>query len=320
MALKGNLRDFKIEEIMTFINAGKKSGAFEVKKGPDTVIFYFRQGNLYYIYNSRNPVSVTEQILKSGILDEETVKEIKTGKKYPLDSVQVSEKQAEAIKEILLETLCSIAAEVFSWEEGEFIFKAGEKRSGEDWGLSPDYNKFLSCCRKRADVFKKFSKYARDLNRKLYFNADINDDDVILTSKEWRFISNMRPGSTPEEVARNSGLTVSMAIQVATSLLEKGLIVVKEIEEPEKPEEVTEAPSKIEEPVKVEEAVKEIEEQQKKEEVVETEDIEEKIDLSEDYNLIDELAALTTNSPGETNLSPDTKAELENILKSLKEL
>lgn len=316
MALKGNIKDFRLEEILRFVSAGKKTGALEVSNGVQTVIFYFRNGNLYFVYNSQKPYSVTESILKKGIVDEETAKEIKAGKKFPLDSINLSEEAKKKIEDILINDLTEIASAVFTWEEGNFVFKANEKRTGEDWGIGVDLEKFLESIKKHSDVFLKFSKIASSLNARLYLNTNINpDEDIIISGKEWKFISNFKAGMTVEEAAKKSGFNLSIGVAIATSLIEKGLMYATTKDE-NLEKENTEVPSENE--VSEEEVVKSGEEIKEESPVIESVDIEKDISEKEE-NLLDELAAITGKYEIEDE-SDETKRELENILKTLKEL
>lgn len=317
MALKGNIKDFRLEEILRFVNAGKKTGALEVSNGVQTVVFYFKNGNLYFIYNSQRPYSVTESVLKQGIVDNETAKEIKAGKKFPLDSINLSEEARKKIKDILMNDLTEVASTVFTWDEGNFVFKANEKRTGEDWGIGVDLEKFLESIKKHSDVFLKFSKIANSLNAKLYLNTNINpDEDIIISGKEWKFISLFKSGTTVEEVAKKGGFSLPSAIAIATSLIEKGLINATTKEENVSLEEEVEVAAE-------KEASKE-EQKQSSEEIKEEGPILESVDVEKDIhekedNLLDELAAITGKYEIEGE-SDETKKELENILKTLKEL
>lgn len=318
MSLKGSIKDFQLEEILRFIDAGKKTGALEIQNGRESVVFYFKNGGLYYIHRSSKPLSLTEKILSSGLLDEETVKNVKTGKVFPPASLNFSEEIKAKISQLMFQELVEQAADVFTWQDGSFIFKNNEKRTGEDWGIYVSTEKFIDKARKHSEVIKKFAEHAKTLKTKLDFNREISpDEDIIISGKEWRFLSNLKPGMTIEEIASASGLSLLNAITVATSLMEKGLLVsameseTTPAEKPEKPRVEDDKSEEIEDRIK-EEVKKE------KEKVIEPEtQIEEAFD---EDNLIDELAAITGNVETNLTASDDTRKELENILKALKEL
>lgn len=310
MALKGNLRDFNIEEILRFIYNGKKSGALEISNGKENVTFYFNSGQLYFVHRPSRPYSVTEKILKSKLLQQDVAEKVKQGKLFPLDSVKFSKEAEEKIRNFMLRDLADLAADVFVWREGEFQFKPGEKRVGEDWGLAVDIDKFIEEVRKNSDIIARFYRYTDTSNAPLRLKQDIDlDEDIILTGKEWRFICALRDGMTIEDVADKLGIGTGTAISTATVLLEKGLIEISPIKSTPEEEKVRHE-KKEEKPPARQPEKKEQEQIEKKSEQPE-----------EEESLIDELAAVTGQIDlDKQNLSEEAKKELMDILKSLKNL
>jgi|GEM_PF-2770160 len=309
MSLKGNLRDFQLEEIIRFIEAGKKTGALEIKKGGETAVFFFKNGGLYFIQRSNNPVSISGKILTEGILDENIVKNIKSGKVFPPSTAPLNDEQKQKIKEILINQLVELAADVFTWDEGTFEFKNNEKRTGEDWGVFVEPVRFLEKVKKHSEVIKKFSEHAKTLKTRLLLNRNIpTDEDIIISGKEWLFLSYLKDGMTVEQVAKAAGLSLLLSVSIATCLLEKGLLIAgdekKVTDEKELPEN---------------EVVERIKKEAEKESEITIETSEEEIEEQLDSDsLINELAAITGSTGKNTN--DTTRKELEEILKTLKNL
>lgn len=312
MPLKGSIKDFQLEEIINFIDAGKKTGALEIQNGPEVVVFYFKKGSIYFIHKNTKPVSLTEKILNSGLIEKDVADKIKSGKIFPPETLSLDEETKKKVAQLVFDTLVELAADVFVWSDGTFVFKNNEKRTGEDWGIYIDTARFLEKVRKHSEVFKRFSEHARTLKTRLELNHNLdNDEDIIISGKEWKFLSHIRPGMTIEEVANSSGFSFLSAITIATNLIEKGLILPTNSVK-EEPETTTEGRSLESEREVVEKIKKEAEQE---EEVTVQPETEAEEALDED-SLIDELAAIT----GSVEASDDTRHELENILKTLKEL
>lgn len=315
MSLKGNIRDFQLDEIVKFIEAGKKTGALEIQKGPETAVFYFKKGSLYFVHRGSKPISITEKVLNSGIIEADIVEKIKSGKIFPPETANLSEEVKRKVAQIIFDELVEQSADIFSWSEGTFVFKNNEKRTGEDWGVTIDTTRFLEKVRKHSEVFKRFSEHAKTLRTIIELNKNISpDEDIIITGKEWKFLSAWKPGMTIEDVAKNSGTSLLTAITLATNLIEKGLIVTKNEELKEKVEESFISNEETEQ------IVKQIREEstEEKEELIETpSEIEETFD---EESLIDELAAITGNLDAASENPEDTRKELESILKTLRDL
>ncbi|MCX7831283.1 MAG: DUF4388 domain-containing protein [Actinobacteria bacterium] len=315
MSLKGNIKDFQLDEIVRFIEAGKKTGALEIQNGPEAAVLYFKKGSLYFVHRGSKPISITEKVLNSGIIEEDIAQKIKSGKIFPPETANLSEEARKKVAQMIFDELVEQTADIFSWSEGTFVFKNNEKRTGEDWGVTIDTTRFLEKVRKHSEVFKRFSEHAKTLKTVIELNKNISpDEDIIITGKEWKFLSAWKPGMTIEEVAKNSGISLLTAITLATNLMEKGLIVAKN---EELKEEARESLPSEQETEKIVQQIRK-ESVEEKEELIETpSEIEETLD---EESLIDELAAITGTLETTIESSENTKKELESILKTLKEL
>lgn len=67
MPMKGNLKDFKLEEVLQMITAGKKSGKLEINAGRRRYRIYFKNGE---IVHASAPYSTGEDAIKDVFLEE----------------------------------------------------------------------------------------------------------------------------------------------------------------------------------------------------------------------------------------------------------
>lgn len=318
MALKGNVRDFNLEEILRFLNVGKKTGALIVEKGSDSVTFYFEKGNLYFVNRVPESYSFTERVLSSGILPQSLVQKIKEGKAYPPKEIDLDENNLKDVEKLLIGYLTEISSDVLSWPEGSFIFQPGDKKTGENWGININIEVFIEKAKKRGEVYSKFNSYAKDIDVPLFLKKDIkHDEDIILTGKEWNFLCSVKSGMNIKEISKDLSIPISSALKIAISLIEKGLIKVEKEKSKDKFKniKVKKETGKVEEIEKEEEKTKSDNKTEK-----EPEEKSEK-EISEEGSLIDELAAITGKvEPGKIEVSDETKKELRDILDSLKDL
>ncbi len=59
MALKGNLRDFTITQLLNLINVAQKTGTLVVERVQEQVYISFREGKLSYARNGSGPANLT---------------------------------------------------------------------------------------------------------------------------------------------------------------------------------------------------------------------------------------------------------------------
>ena len=65
MALKGNLRDFTVTQLLNLINLAHKTGSLVIEGPEDAVLVYFREGKLAYAQNGQEDNSLATILYKS---------------------------------------------------------------------------------------------------------------------------------------------------------------------------------------------------------------------------------------------------------------
>lgn len=345
MALKGNVKDFNLDEIIRFIALGKKTGSLEIEGPQETASLFFKNGLIYYVGRSVRPESVTERTLEKINLPENVKKGITDGSLFPPFKAKLEEEQKREIEKIIIEQTADAFADVILWSQGEFIFKANEQATREDWGLGVESEAFLEEAKKRGEVFNRYFRYAESLDVPLKLKREIDlEEDIILSGREWSLICCYQIGYSIVDIVRETGMSLTSVLLAVASLFEKGLLVVdkerrvkekqvleKAIKE-EKEQEVAEVEARKEEEkeevrVSTPEIVKEEEVKPQEPLEIEVKKPEEKKEIEEE-NLIDELAAITGKfdlktgggSEGAENKPEITKQELMDILKTLKKL
>jgi hypothetical protein len=346
VALKGNVRDFSLDEIVRFVCAGKKVGSLDIDNGQEAVSIYFKNGGIYFVSRTSRADSVTERVLSSVALPEEIKKSLSSGSAFPPAAAKIDDSVKEEIAKIILDETADNFADVLSWPKGDFVFKPGQQATREDWGIVIDADTFLEESRRRGEIFTRFFRFAESLDVVLVPNEEIShDEDVIISGKEWAFLCALRNVESLSDLVRDGTFSLTSAMLVATSLLEKGLLKVagapkrkREERAPEKAaqpqEEAPPAPAaaKEEQVTETPPAAPQVEEEPEKAELAVAGEgatqAEERSEEHEEENLIDELAAITggfaqpeAGASGEGGASGDsTRDELMEILKSLKKL
>lgn len=345
MALKGNVKDFNIEEIIQFISSGKKTGSLEIENGNENCSIYFKDGLVYFVSRTSRPDSITRRVIDDAELPQEIKEKISSGAIFPPSKHEASSEAKEKITKIVLDQVTDSVADIISWPQGEFVFKSGEEVTREYWGVGIDSEVFISEARKRSEVYDYFYKFVRSIETPLRLKEKVNqDEDIILTGKEWSFLCSLVRNGSIKETMNKLNITLTSALLAATSLLEKGLVepvkertildeeekesVIKEKKEKEEKKEEEKQKPVQEEKAEKEKETSEVKENKKKEkteiEKAKPEDVEKE---AEEPNLIDELAAITgdfeiktTDGEKAIDKSNLTKKELMEILKTLKKL
>jgi hypothetical protein len=76
MALKGNLQDFSITQLLNLINVAQKTGTLVVERSPDQVFISFREGKLSYARDGSVGVGLTMVLYRARKLNAAQVRAI----------------------------------------------------------------------------------------------------------------------------------------------------------------------------------------------------------------------------------------------------
>ena len=132
MALKGNLRDFSILQLLNLINLANKTGALYVEGPANTARIIFREGKLAYAAQGEGSKPLLQELVER--------KEITSSQAGPILSRQQTSNDKEMgiflmnagylSQEQIFSTLevayAEVIRELFAWQEGFFHFELGE--------------------------------------------------------------------------------------------------------------------------------------------------------------------------------------------------
>jgi hypothetical protein len=138
MALKGNLKDFSLTQLLNLINLARKTGALQINRpGTPAARLYFREGKLTDASVEGQAAELTTLLARIGKISAEQEKSIlehakvRTDKELGLlliNSGSVNQSDiVQAVRSHLLETVYLL----FSWTEGLFLFEPGAQLSDD---------------------------------------------------------------------------------------------------------------------------------------------------------------------------------------------
>jgi hypothetical protein len=232
MALKGNLRDISISQLLNLINIAQKTGTLVVE-GPEAAIkAFFREGKLAYCQEGDEDRDLVSILAKFGSLSTTQFRQLKPHTKqmsdkelglYLISNNYIS--QLEILSKLQTHYI-EILNQLFSWTEASFHFETnlyppegkiilrislenvileGVRRQKE-WGHLQDEIPSL-------DIALKFAERP---------SADLQN--VKLNLDEWQVVTYVHPKNTVRRIARVTRHTDLEIRQIVYRLLEAGLI------------------------------------------------------------------------------------------------
>lgn len=127
MALRGNLRDFSLTQLLDLISMAKKTGALTLARRKSQATLYFREGMLLHLSLDGQAPNLRYLLERAGKIDQAQnrllPREARSDKEWGLLLINAGlidrADIIEAVRHHTLETVCRL----FTWTEGSFLFE-----------------------------------------------------------------------------------------------------------------------------------------------------------------------------------------------------
>lgn len=253
MALKGNLRDFSLHQLLNLINLAHKTGALLVKPEALTAAssasnghtapasLYFREGRLIHAAFDGKPARLTDVLVQVGRLSPEqatTVRErsrVDTDKELGLLLIHngyLSQNDIiQGVRGYLLETVYQL----FTWASGDFRFEPNQLPPEERITVPLSLENVILEGNRRQQEWEKLRDEIPDLEVPLRFaeRPQTNLRNISLTREEWQMISFINARNTIKQIGEYIGLDEFQVRRVVYGLKQNGLIDMAQAVRPE---------------------------------------------------------------------------------------
>ncbi len=249
MALKGNLEDFGITQLLNLINLARKTGTLYLE-GPEGAAFLcFREGKL--IYASRDGVEDSLPVIlqRAGVFNSDHVRMIQENMpgKPDQDIAKVLITSGRLKQQVVLRHLnahvLDLVYQVFSWSRGQFRFEPSELPVRGRITTAIALENVIMEGNRRLKEWERLRDELPDLDISLKFaerpSAPLRD--IKLSVEEWRVISFINPQNTIRQVAQYNNMDELQIRKIVYGLLQAGLV---EMVRPQRPTMTAPATSK----------------------------------------------------------------------------
>lgn len=247
MALKGNLRDFTITQLLNLINLARKTGTLSIEGTQDKVRVSFREGKLAYSTTSKDDDHLAAVLYRAKKITPAQHKMIRTragkmnDKELGLLLVNANYITQEDILASLRAEFIGIVNRLFTWAEGRFSF--------ENKVLPPDDKILLRI--PLENIIIEGSRQLReweqlqdeipslDIALKFTDRPGTKLQNVNLSVEEWRVAKFINPKNSIRQIATTTKMTDLEIRRIVYALLQAGLIeMVRQEGAPVKPRQV----------------------------------------------------------------------------------
>lgn len=232
MAIKGNLHDFTLTQLLNLITIAQKSGTLIVERSNEAVEVFFSNGKLAYAHSGQEDNSLVGILHKTQLLSSNQARGIKANvngmsdKELGLLLINANYFSQQDILQSLQTHFVEVVNRLFTWMEGFFHFESDVRPPEDKITVRVNLeNLILEGSRQIREL-----EYLEDEIPSLEIGVKFVDrpesyvTNLRLSSEEWQVIPFIDPKNTLNQIGRVTGLDDFQIRQVIYSLLQAGIV------------------------------------------------------------------------------------------------
>ncbi|UCG60600.1 MAG: DUF4388 domain-containing protein [Candidatus Zixiibacteriota bacterium] len=197
MSLAGNLKTVSFPDILQLLATGKKTGILEVKTSTRQKEVAFKDGNIIYA----SSVNTSEDLLGNMLLRRGKITKTEldraislhkqTGRQLGTTLIDMNLFQKEEIAECLKLQIEEIVYNLFSWQEGDFVFHENAAPANVPFLIELNTMNVIMEGTRRIDEWMEIQKVLPpdDVVLALAKSPKINKDDISISLEEFRIMA-----------------------------------------------------------------------------------------------------------------------------------
>jgi hypothetical protein len=232
MALKGNLRDFTITQLLNLINLARKTGTLVIEGPNDTAWVSFREGKLAYSKMGGDKNSLATILYRSKKISKSQHRMIRTragsmsDKELGLLLINANYITQEDILASLQTEFVGIIHRLFTWVEGLFRFENNVLPPDDKIILRINLENIIIEGSRQLREWEQLQDEIPSLDIALKFTdrPGTKLQNVNLSVEEWRVVKFISPKNSIRQIANTTKLNDLEIRRIVYGLLQAGLI------------------------------------------------------------------------------------------------
>jgi hypothetical protein len=232
MALKGNLRDFSVVQLLNLINLARKTGTLEIDQGGESARVSFKEGKLVYATLDGNGNQLALALRQSGMITEDQSRAIRSrattrsDKELGLLLINAGYVTQRDVLRSMQRFILSNVYPLFTWTEGQFQFVSGLPAVDGLIAVPIDLENVIMQGTRQLEEFERLQEELPDLSASLRFadRPQASLRDINLNVEEWRVISFINPRNTVRQIAQYNNMSDFQIRKIVYGLLQAGLV------------------------------------------------------------------------------------------------
>jgi len=232
MAIKGNLSEFTLTQLLNLINLAQKSGTLVVEGSNEAVEVFFTNGKLAYAQNGQEDSSLVEILHKSKLLSSSQYQGIKANgngmsdKELGLLLINANYFSQQDILSSLQSHFVDVVNRLFTWMEGMFQFKTDVYPPEDRITVRVNLENIILEGSRQIQELEHLEEEipSLDIGVKFVDRPGANVSNLKLSSEEWQVIPYVDPKNTIRQIAQVTNLSDLEIRQVVYSLVQAGIV------------------------------------------------------------------------------------------------
>jgi hypothetical protein len=232
MALKGNLRDFSITQLLNLVNVARKTGTLIVERSQEQVYVSFREGKLSFARNGADAASLTMVLYRANKLNASQVRAINeragsmSDKELGLLLINSNIITQQEILASLQAYYMSMVNRIFTWSEGLFRFENELLPPTDKITVRINLENLIIDGSRRMREWEQLQGEIPSLEMALKFSdrPGVNLRNLNLSADEWKVISFINPKNTIHQIAKATNKNDLEIRKIVYSFIQAGLV------------------------------------------------------------------------------------------------
>ncbi|MBX3003117.1 MAG: DUF4388 domain-containing protein [Anaerolineales bacterium] len=236
MALKGNLQDFSVTQLLNLINLAGKSGALLVQGPNEGARLFFRAGKLAFAQLTSeggqrqaslpNILHRAEKINNAQLNTLQARAAAMSDKELGLLLINSGYVTQQDILESLQGYFVHVIQQLFTWVEGRFAFDTEQDVPESKIPVRMALEDIIMEGSRQVGEWEKLSNEIPNLDMALAFTdrPGVNLKKVNLNVEEWRVVSYINPKNSIRQIAKATKMSEVEIRRIVYGLLQAGLI------------------------------------------------------------------------------------------------
>ncbi|MBM3151224.1 MAG: DUF4388 domain-containing protein [Chloroflexi bacterium] len=232
MALRGNLRDFTITQLLNLINLARKTGTLVVESPSETARVAFREGKLAFAQIGQEDGSLAGILHKANRLTAGQFRSIQqrsrqvSDKELGLLLINAGYVSQEEILANLQQHFTDVVHNLFTWVEGFFHFDNELLPPDDRINVRLDLENLIIEGSRQLREWEQLQDEIPSLDMALKFTdrPGANLRNVNLGVEEWRVVSYINPRNSIRQIASATKMNDLEIRRIVYGLLQAGLV------------------------------------------------------------------------------------------------